>query len=97
MALLENYVAAGFDPAAFWGLSPRLYVAHMAGAQRRAEMAHNDAMRLAYTTAVLTRVKTMPKLEKLMVRKVKHQRRQSREELQAMCNALAIAWGAKKG
>lgn len=33
--LLTAYIGAGFDPARFWELTPRLYVHEMAGAVER--------------------------------------------------------------
>lgn len=35
--LLRSYIAAGFDPARFWDLTPRLYAVEMAGAGDRAK------------------------------------------------------------
>ncbi len=32
---MEDYIAAGFDPAAFWSLTPRLYLIHVEGAAQR--------------------------------------------------------------
>lgn len=95
MRLLEDYTAAGFDPAAFWELSPRLFVAQMRGAVRRNENRRNAGIADAWLTAALSRAKRMPKLERLLVRRLQPQRAQSREIMQAMCDALAAAWGAK--
>jgi len=33
--LLTSYIAAGFDPARFWEITPRLYAHEMAGAIER--------------------------------------------------------------
>lgn len=68
----------------------------MAGAAARAEAAHTSAIVQAYMTAALTRAKRMPRLETLTRRRLRKTRTQSREELQAMCDALAGAWGAHK-
>jgi hypothetical protein len=92
---MEAYTAAGFDPGAFWALSPRLYQAHMNAAAKRAERDQNMAMMQAYLTAGLMRAKRMPRFETLIKRRLPKHRRQSREVLQAMCDALAAAWGAK--
>jgi hypothetical protein len=69
----------------------------MAGAARRADADGNALIAQAWLTATLSRAKRIPKLEGLLKRRLKPQARQSREEMQAMCNALAAAWGAKKG
>jgi hypothetical protein len=68
----------------------------MQGAARRTEREHNAAVVQAYMTAGLTRAKRMPKIETLIQRRLPKQKRQSREVLQAMCDALAAAWGAKR-
>ena len=39
---MKSYIAAGFDPARFWGLTPRLFVLEMEGAAER--MKHERAM-----------------------------------------------------
>lgn len=51
---------AGFDPAAFWGLTPRLYMIHMRGARKRIEMQAMADRALAFNTAALTRAKKLP-------------------------------------
>lgn len=63
--MLESYIAAGLDPAAFWSLTPRLYLVHMTGASARLEREHKDRAWLAYHTAYLPDVKKRPKLEDL--------------------------------
>lgn len=68
----------------------------MAGARRRAEADHDAIVARAWLTASLGRAKKIPKLEILLARRPKVQPRQSREMLQAMCDALAAAWGARK-
>jgi hypothetical protein len=57
---------------------------------------HNMAMQQAYATAALMRSKRLPDPDRLMRRRLPEPRTQSREMLQAMCDALAAAWGAKK-
>jgi hypothetical protein len=54
------------------------------------------AMQQAYATAALMRSKRLPDPDRLMRRRLPEPRTQSREMLQAMCDALAAAWGAKK-
>jgi hypothetical protein len=34
---LKNYIAAGFDPARFWDITPRLFMTEMEGAAMRSE------------------------------------------------------------
>lgn len=63
--MLSNYIAAGFDPAAFWRLTPRLYVAHMHGAAARMGREHKERAWLAYHTAYLPLQKKAVKLEDL--------------------------------
>jgi hypothetical protein len=54
-------VAAGFDPAAFWGLTPRVYLVQMRGARKRAEAEARADRVLAYNTAALQRAKKLPR------------------------------------
>jgi hypothetical protein len=68
----------------------------MAGAVMRAEAEHTSAIVQAYMAAALTRAKRLPRLETLTRRQPRKNKHQSREELQAMCDALAAAWGAQK-
>jgi len=58
--LLQDYIAAGFDPAAFWGLSPKLYTIHMRGAQARMEREAQDRRAMAWVTAMLPHMKDPP-------------------------------------
>ena len=57
---MESYAAAGFDPGAFWDLTPRLYLVHMRGARARIEGEARAARVLAYDIAALTRAKKLP-------------------------------------
>ena len=87
-------MSAGFDPAAFWSLTPRLYLAQMKGASARLEREHKDRSSLAWHTAALVRAESLPDFSKFVGDEpVKPQ---SPEQLQAMCEALARAWGAKE-
>jgi hypothetical protein len=51
---------AGFDPAVFWDLTPRLYLIHMRGAAERQNAATRRLRVLAWNTATLTRAKKLP-------------------------------------
>jgi hypothetical protein len=55
-------VAAGFDPLAFWRLSPRLYLVHMKGARQRLEREDADRRAQAWFTAFLPGAKEPPSL-----------------------------------
>lgn len=68
----------------------------MTAAARRIEREQNAGIVQAYVTAGLMRAKRMPKIETLIQRRLPKHKKQSREVLQAMCDALAAAWGAKK-
>lgn len=92
---MRSYAAAGFDPAAFWHLTPRLYLAHMRGASDRLEREHRDRAWLAWHVEALHRQKTLPDAEKFILGKAGKPGRQSPEIVQAMGMALAAAWGAK--
>lgn len=100
--LLIDYVAAGFDPEAFWGLTFRTFDLHMRGAARRAEMQVESANRQAYNTAVLTglaMVGKVPGYDKVFpeARKkpVKAGAPQRAEVIEANLRLLAVAWGGK--
>jgi len=54
-------VAAGGDPGAFWGLSPRELAMQMDGLRRRAEIAHEGRAWLAWHTAAIPMMKHPPK------------------------------------
>lgn len=95
--MLSEYVAAGFDPAAFWSLTPRLYLVQMRGAGERLKREHEGRAWLAWHSAALDRAKKLPALRRFVTGRAARPQRQSRETLQAMCDALAAAWGAKKG
>jgi hypothetical protein len=49
----KEWIAAGFDPAAFWDETPRSFVNAMQGAALREERAHNLAMTQAWNTAMI--------------------------------------------
>lgn len=89
-------MAAGFpDPAAFWSLTPRIYLALMKGASTRLEREHKDRAWSAWHIAILTRAEKMPSYSEF-VGGGGPAKPQSPEVLQAMCETLAQAWGAKE-
>lgn len=96
---MRDYVAAGFDPSAFWALTPRLYSVHMEGALARIERDVEMANRQAWNTAALTGAAfggKMPPFEKVFGRKITHGRPQSPAVVEAQLHALAAAWGASR-
>lgn len=56
-------MAAGFDPAAFWSLTPGLYAVHMAGAGRRLEREARDTSWAVWHVAALTRTAKFPRFK----------------------------------
>ncbi|WP_353472323.1 hypothetical protein PVT71_13610 [Salipiger sp. H15] len=100
--MLEDHVAAGFDPAAFWSLTPRLYLAQMRGARRRLEAEEMLSVQQAWLTATLMRAKKIPDLKKLLRRRSPAE---SREEFKAKLAAMSSAlpkvsladWQARQG
>lgn len=64
--MLSAHVAAGFDPEAFWDLTPRLYLLHMQARARQADQAARDATSAAWLTAALVRAAKLPKLSRLL-------------------------------
>lgn len=58
--MLRSYAAAGFDPVAFWGLTPRLYLAHMLGASDRMEREQRNNAWLAWHVEALHRMPKLP-------------------------------------
>lgn len=86
--MLEDYVAAGLDPAAFWSLTPRLFLCQMRGARRRAEGEDHLSTYQAWLTARLTRIDKIPGLGKLLGRR---QSPGSREDLKSRLTAMSSA------
>ena len=97
MAMLRAYVGCGLDPASFWTLTPRLYLAHMRGAADRLEDKHRNRAWLAWHVEALSRQKKLPDAKTFIGAGVSAPQQQSPEVLEAMCSALAAAWGAKAG
>jgi hypothetical protein len=93
---LVAYISAGFDPARFWKITPRLLMLEMQGAMRRREMRRVEMWEAEWLHRA--RFKGQP-LELVSIKRfapmTQRNKRQSREVLQAMCDALAHAWGAK--
>jgi hypothetical protein len=56
---LKSYIAAGFDPARFWEITPRLYALEMDGAKERQK--YDRAM--AWYSAMLPHLKKPPSFE----------------------------------
>ncbi|WP_226628425.1 hypothetical protein [Alloyangia pacifica] len=86
--MLEDYVAAGLDPAAFWSLTPRLFLYQMRGARRRMEGEEELFVRQSWLTAKLSRAEKIPGLKKLLRRRSAST---SREELRANLAAMSSA------
>ncbi|WP_428924995.1 hypothetical protein [Marinibacterium sp. SX1] len=51
MDMLEDFLAAGYRAVDFWGLSPRLYLAHMRAARRRVGEGQAAAAEAAFVGA----------------------------------------------
>ena len=56
---MKHYIAAGFDPARFWGITPRLYALEMQGAVMRDQR----EKALVYWGAMLPNMKKPPTFE----------------------------------
>lgn len=89
--MLNSYIVAGFDPARFWAITPRLYVLEMNGALERVR---NDRA-MVWWGAMMPHLKHPPKLDQF-VRPVRQKERMRPEVMQAMCDALAAGWGAER-
>lgn len=92
-----DYTAAGFDPLAFWALTPGLFDLHMRGAGQRIEREIEMSNRHAYNTAALVggaMAGKLPDFDKVFGRKLRPSKPQSEAVLEANLRALAIAWGA---
>ncbi|WPY93155.1 hypothetical protein T8T21_08440 [Limimaricola variabilis] len=69
----------------------------MRGARARLTREQEGRAWQAWHAAALARVKTLPDLRRFVTGRARAAQRQSPVMLQAMCDALAAAWGAKKG
>lgn len=96
--MFETHIAAGFDPAAFWKLTPRAYHHQMRGANQRAERERQTLAWAVWHVAVLGRVKKVPDFDEFVrpQQPVKSKKaRQTRSELEVGLKMLAAAWGAR--
>lgn len=92
-----DYIAAGFDPAAFWGLTPRMMDLHMQGAVRLLQREAETINRHAYNAAALTGAAMagkLPRFDTVFRQKLRPGAAQPAEVLDANLRALARAWGA---
>lgn len=89
--MLKQYIAAGFDPARFWDLTPRLYAVEMDGAAERHRIERSNV----WLGAMLPYMKKAPSYAEF-VDPPKRRDRQSPEVMNAMLSALAAAWGAER-
>lgn len=89
--MLEDYIAAGLDPARFWDLTPRLYMIEMRGADRRARIERA----YVWWGAMLPHLKKPMSLQDF-VDPPRVERIQTPVQMQAMCDALAASWGAER-
>jgi hypothetical protein len=87
--LLSSWVEAGQNPDGFWRQTPRSFAAVLVGAARRRE---TEQQRLAWAVwhiEALHRSKRLPKLADLTGKRDRPVRRQSWQELEALCRAWA--------
>lgn len=64
--MLVSYIDAGFDPAAFWDITPRLYMLHMRGAEARLKREAQDRREQAWFIAYLPSAKEPPALNEFV-------------------------------
>lgn len=82
---------AGFDPAAFWPLTPREINNIMRAVRARARQDHNDRAWQAWTAAALTRAEKLPKLAKLLVTDTpRHNRRMDWQDMLSVIRAIHV-------
>jgi len=86
-------VKLGLDPDQFWDKTPKEIKRITMARDHRLNVEHNDRMLLAYTTAVLPRMKRMPKLDKLQV-KLKGRKPGKPRQTEAQQIAVATMWAA---
>lgn len=58
--MLKHYIAAGFDPARFWKITPRLYALEMDGAAERRKQERS----MVWWGAMMARMEKPPTFEK---------------------------------
>lgn len=89
------YIAAGLPPDRFWTLTPRLYMVEMRGAADRLDRQRRERIEEVWLGAKLQRAKDIPSLNKLLPPPPGKSRKMSRDEMQAMFDAMAASMGAK--
>lgn len=94
-ALHAAYISIGLPPARFWRITPRLCIAEMRAMRDRLTREKNDHIELAWMVANLSRAKSLPKLQDLLVTGAPKQP-QTTDEQQAFFDLLAASWGAKR-
>lgn len=95
---MTAFISAGFDPRAFWHLTPREVQIWLDGAALRLKREQTERAWLAWTTAALMRSKKMPKLATLIDGKKPAPRpRQTWQEQLAIMEHWAAAHNAKFG
>lgn len=83
-------MAAGFDPAAFWSQTPRLYGAAMAGAGKRIQREAELALTTAWLTIRFERTKKLKPLAKYLA-EIRPKRPQTPADMLAVLRGLQAA------
>lgn len=86
--MLEAYASVGYDPGAFWSLTPRLYLIHMKAARARLVRERTDRLEAAWLVAALQRQNKLPPLASLISPPPKLTPRQVIARLDAMTAGL---------
>lgn len=92
---MSHWLEIGQDQSQFWQLTPRLVFLTIEAAARRLEREHNDRAWLAWHVAALTRVKKMPKLQSLTVKR-RRRRPQTWQEQLAICKMITAYHGGSR-
>ena len=79
-------MAAGLDPAQFWGQTPASYRTHMAGVEARLRREATQARALAWHSAALARTAKLPDFRQYVTGAPK--RRQSVDEMYAIARGM---------
>ena len=87
------WVAAGFDPARFWEITPREVDREMAGVVRNREREADERIALAWYIVALDRTKKLPKLETLLPSRTRVRQRQTPEEHLVAMKTIFLAFG----
>lgn len=64
--MMSDYAGAGFDPEAFWALTPRLYLLQMQGRAAREDSESRRMVTGAWLAAMLFRSAKLPRLSRLL-------------------------------